>query len=82
MNKKLTTPKASRLKLRIVELRMRNLDVARTASDLLPPEEHLSEQMITRLITIRKIPSRAQAAALATVLDCVVADLFMNLEDG
>ena len=78
MDKKLSTPTALQLKLRIVELGLRNLDVARAASDQLSDKDHLSEQMITRLITGRKKPSRSQAEALASVLDCPVADFFFR----
>lgn len=73
---------ASPLKLRLVGLGMRNLDVARSASALLSDEDRLSEQMITRIITGRKIPNEVQAAALAAVLDCPVADLFPELVNG
>jgi len=64
------------LKVAIVAAGLKHQEVANQADGRLPPEEHLSEHDITRLVTKRKTPTVQQAAALAEVLGHSPAELF------
>jgi len=66
----------TRLKLAIVERGLKNYEVAERAGDFLDPDETLTEQAITRIITGRMIASAAQRDAIARVLECSEHDLF------
>ena len=67
------------LKLAIVAAGKRHFDVATEANAALPPEAHLSEHDVTRLICGRMNPSQDQAVALAAVWGFSVPDLFPEL---
>jgi hypothetical protein len=64
------------MKLAIVATEKKHQTVATEANAGLPPEQHLSEHDITRLVTNRKDPTPAQATALARVLGRSTVELF------
>jgi plasmid maintenance system antidote protein VapI len=70
------------LKLAIVAAEKRHYPLAVETNDHLPPECHLSEHDITRIVTNRKNPTPEQAAALARVLGCSVVELFPDVQEG
>jgi hypothetical protein len=72
----------SELKLAAVRSGLRYWQIAEAANQHLPPEQHLSENAVTRIATNRKTPSPEQALALSRVLDTSVSDLFPELTEG
>ena len=72
------------MKLAVVAKGLRHWQIAEQANALLPDEQHLSEQAVTRLVTRRKVPTYEQAEAIAKILGGVpVSDLFAELRaDG
>jgi len=66
------------MKLAIVATDKKHQTVATEANAVLPPEQHLSEHDITRLVTGRMNPTPEQAAALARVLGRSTVELFQE----
>ena len=69
-------------KLAIVRKDIRYWRLAAETNKQLSPQNHLSEQHVTQIVTCRKDPSPEQAKALATVLDCETGDLFPGIGNG
>ena len=66
------------MKLALVAEEKTHQAAATEANASLPPEQHLSEHDITRLVTGRTNPTPEQAAALARVLGRSTVELFAS----
>ena len=65
-----------RFKLAIVSAGLKNYQVAELANETLPPSHHLTEQVISKIITGRLRPSSLQKEMLGRVLGRGVIELF------
>ena len=65
-----------KLKLAIIKAGLRNYEVARLANQNLPTHEQLTELNVSHLITDRRVPTMAQAASIAKVLEVEARDIF------